>query len=454
MTTDVCVIGAGVSGLTVAHRLTRRGLSVLVLERASSAGGVIASRREGERLIEGGPNSAMGSAAALVRLVDELGLADERVTANPVASRRYILRDGVLVPIPASPPAAIRSPLLSVRGKLRLLREPFIRRAPEDANESVGAFVRRRLGDEAEAYGVNPFVAGVFAGDPDLLEMRSAFPRLQAMEQRSGSLVRAQIAGLRQRKRSGAPRPPRAGMFSFRDGMQTLTDALARSVDVTTGAAVTSVTRAPDGYRVSFLGPEGETTIDTRAVVVAADADSARRIVRGLAPEIDGPLREIPYAPVAIVTSEYRRDDVRHPLDGFGFLIPGREDRRILGTIFSSTLFPRRASDGHVLLTTFVGGMRRPADAALPDDDLRATVATDLRHLIGAGAPLDVTVTRRPRAIPQYTMGHAARVARIAAVESQNPGLHLCANYRGGISVGDCVTSGEATAEAVLTRLG
>lgn len=451
---DVCVIGAGISGLTVAHRLSASGIAVRVLERASGPGGVIASRRDGERLVEGGPNSAMGSTGALTALISELGLDGERVTANPAASRRFILRDGVLVPIPTSPPAAIRSPLLSARGKLRLLREPFIRRAPEGANESVGAFVRRRLGDEAEAYGVNPFVAGVFAGDPDLLEMRSAFPRLQAMETRAGSLVRAQITGLRQRKRSGTPRPPRAGMFSFRDGMQTLTDALARSVDVTADATVTSVTRAPDGYRVSFIGPEGELALDTRAVVVATDADSARRIVRGLAPEIDVPLREIPYAPVAIVTSEYRRDDVRHPLDGFGFLIPAREDRRILGTIFSSTLFPHRASGGHALLTTFVGGMRRPPDAALPDDELRGLVAAELRDLLGAGAPVDVTVTRRPRAIPQYTMGHEARIERITAVEARYPGLHLCANYRGGISVGDCVASAEATAAAVLTRLG
>jgi len=243
-------------------------------------------------------------------------------------------------------------------------------------------------------------------------------------------------------------------MFSFRDGMQTLTDALARTVDVTTGADVTTVTRDGDGYRITATGPDGEITTCARAVVVATDADASRHIVRALAPELDVPLREIPYAPIAIVTSEYRRDDVRHPLDGFGFLIPAREDRRILGTIFSSTLFPHRVADGHVLLTSFVGGMRRPTDAALPDDELRTVVAGELGDLLGAGSPVDVTVTCRPRAIPQYTMGHAARVERITAVEARNPGLHLCANYRGGISVGDCVASAEATAEAVLTHLG
>lgn len=445
---DVCVVGAGVSGLTVAHRLAKRGRSVVVLERSGRPGGVIRSTRTGSLLAESGPNSAMASAEALGRLVGELGLDAERVSADPASARRYILRDGGLHPVPTSPPGLLRSGLLSTRGKLRVLREPFIRRAPQDANESVGSFVRRRLGSELLDYGINPFVAGVFAGDPDLLEFRSAFPRMKEIEDRFGSLIRGQIGLARERRRSGVPRPA-SGMFSFRDGMQTLTDALARTVDLTTGVTVTRIAHAAGGYRVEGTGPDGGVGLDVRSVVVAADADATRSLLSEIAPELDAPLREIPYPPVSIVVSEYRREDVDHPLDGFGVLVPARERRRVLGTVFTSSLFPHRAAPGHVVMTTFVGGMRQPAEARLPDDALRGLVADELADLVGARSPLTQTVTRHERAIPQYTLGHAARMAQIERTETANPGLVLAANYRGGISVGDCVTSGEATADAV-----
>lgn len=454
MTVDVCVIGAGLSGLTVAHRLAARGASVRVVERATVPGGVIGSHREGSLLWETGPNSATGGSPALVGLIDELGLSEDRVSADPRAARRFILRDGRLVAIPSSPPAALKTRLVSPRGKLRLLAEPFIRRAPDTVNESVGAFVRRRLGSEVADYGMNPFIAGVFAGDPDLLEMKSAFPRMHALESASGSLIRGQIAMARRRKASGAPRPAPAGMFSFRNGMQSLTDALAGTVDITTGVTVTAVEADEDDYRITGHGPDGDFVLTAAAVVVATDADAARRLTHSVAPEVDTPLREIPYAPVAIVVTEHARADVEHPLDGFGFLIPARERRQILGTIFSSSLFPGRSANNRVLLTTFVGGMRQPALVERSDDQLTALVATELRNLLGARAPESARITRHARAIPQYTLGHAARISRLEAAETRHPGLFFCANYRGGISVGDVVTNGEAAATAVGDHLG
>lgn len=445
---DVAVVGAGVSGLTVAHRLTALGRRVVVLERAVRAGGAIGSTREDDLLVERGPNSAMLTSPQIADLIDELGIADQRVDAVPAAARRYILRDGRLRPLPTSPPALIRTDLFSTGAKLRLLREPFVPRGRAEAGESVAGFVRRRLGGEFLAYAINPFVAGVFAGDPERLELASAFPKLHALEQRHGSLIRGQIAGARERRRRPEVARDRAVMCSFRNGMQTLTDALAsRAGDVRTGVEVREVTRQGEEYRIAATDGSAVTA---GAVVLATHAAGTRPLVADLAPRLADVLADIPSPPVTVVASEYRRADVAHPLDGFGFLVPEREGRRILGTIFSSSLFAGRARAGYVLLTTFVGGTRQPHEARRDDDAIQATVAHELSDLLGAGRPTRVRLTRWERAIPQYTLGHARRMAAVDAAEAANPGLFFCANWRGGISVGDCIAGGERLARRLV----
>lgn len=449
---DVIVIGSGISGLATAHWLEARGHSVLLLEKADRLGGAIRSWRSDGVLVEAGPNSTLETTPLLTQLIEEAGVADKKMYANDASKKRFILRGGALMPLPMSPPAFLSTKLFSWSAKLRLFREPFIAPAPPGAVESVAEFVERRLGREFLDYAINPFVAGVYAGDPALLDVRAAFPKLHEIEQTWGSLIKGQIKGARARKRSGEAPKTTARMFSFRDGMQTLTDAIAARLRAAhTGTEVERIARGDDGlWQVDVLRGGERQAYTARAVVIAAHAAGTSHLVRDLAPELVPVFGEMIYPPVSVVATVYRREDVGHPLDGFGFLIPAVEGRKMLGTIFTSTIFSDRVGEGRVLLTSFVGGMRQPELARQSDAAIGDLVQGEIAELLGARAPAEaVHVTTWERAIPQYTRGHLARIALVEAVEKKYPGLFFCANYRGGISVGDCVKSADRTVGVV-----
>lgn len=451
---DVLVVGAGVSGLTTAFRLAARGIRTEVIDAAGRPGGVIESVQSDGVLYERGPNSILDTSPRINELLDQLGIRADRVDASAVSAQRFVVRTGRLVALPRSLPAFLGAPLFSTRAKLALLREPFIARLPPEAEESVAQFVTRRLGREFLDYAIEPFVAGIYAGDPTQLSLPAAFPRLHALEQRYGSLVKGQIARMWEKDRH--PEQPKsvARSFSFVRGLQTLTDALAAAVSVRTATRATSLRHAAGAIVVTVERAGAATEVRARAVVLAVPAERAAILVRDVAPDAARALAAIPYAPVASVASVYRRADVTHALDGFGFLAPRVEQRRILGTLFSSTMFAGRAGKDEVLLTTFVGGQREPALAALPETDLVRIVSAELAALLGAReAPLSCAVTRWPRAIPQYTLGHLQRISAAARAESALPGLFLCASYRGGVAVGDCIASGCHTADTVTHHL-
>ena len=453
---DVIVIGGGLSGLAAALGAKQRGALVDVLEAAARAGGTIGTIHRDGALYETGPNSAPDTTPLIDALLDACGTRGERIETSSVAATRFIVRDGRLVPLPTSPPAFLATRAFSLRAKLRLAVEPLIARAPEGSDESVAAFVRRRLGTEVLDYAVDPFVAGVYAGDPVRLSLPAAFPRLHALEQRYGSLIRGQLADARERRRSVETAKNAARSFSFRNGMQTLTDALARTLGrVETGVHVERVERDAAGTWIVTGRRDGETIVRcARVVVVAVPAADAAVLVREISPAAAQGLAAIDYAAVASVATAYRREDIADPLAGFGFLVPHKENRRILGSLFSSSMFENRAPPGTVLLTTFVGGMRNPEVLARSDDEIAAIVVGELRALVGARAdPLWIAITRWPRAIPQYDLGHRERLSGVDAAERALPGLFFCANYRGGISVGDCVKSADVTATAVAQFL-
>jgi protoporphyrinogen/coproporphyrinogen III oxidase len=470
-TYDTIIIGAGLSGLTSAFLLQRRGQRVLLLEKAPRFGGAIRSAHEGEWLIEAGPNSTLETNPMLTQLIVDAGVEEQKLYASDASKNRYILRDGALTPLPMSPPAFFATRLFSWGAKLKLFREPFIAASPADAQESVSDFVRRRLGQEFLDYAINPFVAGVYAGDPDLLSVRAAFPKLFDLEQKYGSLIKGQIKGAKERKKRNEESKQSARMFSFLDGMQTLTDALAdalteklHSVDVlavTAGSAEAGNEAAADAatgdtaagtnrYIVRYRHDGSEHEAAARNVIIATPAEAAAALSKDIAPEIKTVLSDIPYPPVAEVITGFTPTAGMHPLDGFGFLIPKVEKRRILGTIFSSTIFRKRAPEGRVHLTTFIGGMRQPEEALKSDDEIAHTALAEQHALLGTPMKPDfIHVTSWKHAIPQYVHGHIERMGAIDRVEKAFPGLHFCANYRGGISVGDCVKSAHGVVDRI-----
>jgi oxygen-dependent protoporphyrinogen oxidase len=403
-------------------------------------------------MYETGPNSALDTTPLIGELIEAAGIAGERVAASEVANTRFVVRNARPVALPMSPGAFLATPLFSPLAKARLLLEPLFPRQPAGEEEVIAHFVRRRLGREFLDYAIEPFVAGIFAGDPERLAVPAAFPKLHALEQRYGSLIVGAILGARERRKRAETAKNTAKSFSFRNGMQTLTDALARGVRrVQLGAKVVSVSRLSDGSFAVVFDQDGETiTRHARSVVLAVPAGEAARLAYPLAPEASRALQEIEYPPVTVVASVYRREDVTHPLGGFGFLAPRVEGRAVLGTLFSSSMFEGRAPAGQVLLTSFVGGRRSPELTLADDGVVVDKVAAEHRALLGTRAPaLWNAVTRWPRAIPQYERGHLARLSTVAEAESAVPGLRFCANYRGGVSVGDCIASAHATAESL-----
>ncbi len=447
----IAVLGGGLTGLTAAWELRRAGFAPVVFERASRAGGAIGAWRDDGWLHELGPNSLLET-PEVATFVADLGLAERKRYAAPEARRRYICRDGKLVAMPTSPLAFATTRLFSLRAKLGLLLEPWRPRRADDEDESVADFVVRRLGREFLDYAVNPFVGGVYAGDPRRLAVRHAFPKLDALERKYGSLLRGALA---LRNTSGGPANR---MFSFPDGLaetiRALMAQLAGSVRLDT--RIDRIRRLADGWELELESAGTHRTEKFAAVISAVPADALARLPFANVPGAErlNQLQAIEQPPVASVFVGYRRADVKHPLDGFGFLVPEVEQHLVLGALFSSTLFAGRAPEGNVALTAFVGGARCPSRFEHSDDEILGFVQADLSRLAGVrAAPVVTHVQRWPRAIPQYTLGYQRFKDAIAAFEANAPGCFIGGNARDGISLANCIGSGRRLARATARYL-
>ncbi|MEX0601811.1 MAG: protoporphyrinogen oxidase, partial [Bacteroidota bacterium] len=342
---------------------------------------------------------------------------------------------------------------------LRLLKEPFVGRASNE--ESIAEFVERRLGREFLDYAIDPFVAGVYAAKPEKLSVRAAFPKLHALEEKYGGLIRGMIGGRKERKLRKETAKDRAESFSFLDGMESFPRGLAAVLRdrIITNASVSSVREQPVGHGMSVFTVNYATNgtplqITADAVILATPAFVSADLLGHLSREIGTTLRSIHYSPVASIFFGVRRADIGRDVDGFGFLVPTVERRNILGCLWSSSLFPGRAQEGMSALTCFVGGGRQPGLLERDDPALVELAGEDLKSIMQiTGKPVYFRVTRWPQAIPQYELGHMKLMVELDRFEVDHPGLFLCSNYRGGIAVGDCVMNAHRTAVQVLARL-
>ncbi len=452
MKLNTVIIGAGISGLTTAYYLKQAGRNMLLLESSDRVGGVIQSFDADGFLLERGPNSLRGTHEFL-NLVDELNLQDELVTANPKAPA-YVYFQQALHPVPMSPLALINTKLLSTKAKLRLLREPFIAARHETSEESLASFVRRRLGAEVLERLVAPFVSGVYAGDPEQLSAQASFGRLTDLEANSGSIFKGAIKAART-ARANNDKPKRSlhpyRLCGFQQGLQTLTDAMAKALgnSLLTETRVMNISQSSN-FQITFEREQQTRTVEAASLIIATPSFVAANLLKNLAPELAPSLAEITYTKLATVPLAYRVSQVAQDLDGFGFLVPRGQGLRTLGSIWNSSLFPNRAPDGFVLMNNFIGGETDQAAIQLSDDELTAIVHQDLQTALGiTGEPQRLPITRWQRAIPQYNLGHAARIATIEAALARRTSLWLAGNYLHGVALGDCLKQGKEIAEQV-----
>jgi oxygen-dependent protoporphyrinogen oxidase len=454
----VAIIGAGIAGLTAAFYLKRKGIPVTVYEASGRVGGVIQSLRQDGYLAEFGPNTLLETSPKIGQLVRDAGLETRRLNPDPKAEARYVVRYKRPIAMPGSPLGFFTTKLFTAKAKLAVLREPFVPRRRDGVEESIAQFVVRRFNQEFLDHAIDALVAGVYAGDPHRLSLAHAFPKLKALEDNYGSLIKGQIFGAGARKRSGEVAKDRAPKFSFDEGLQVLPDTLHQLLGdaVKLNTAVSRLAQTADGWRVATSNGESEHS----AVIYCGTAFKLAELQVELGAPASGPARsdftkepgrrpafqefsEIRHPPVASVVLGFRREDVAHPCEGFGMLIPKIEGFKILGTIFSSSLFPNRAPTGHLTLTSYIGGERYPEFALLPAEKLVALVCEDLRVLLGAtGKPTFQHCVLYPKAIPQYNVGYGRYRELMNEIENQAAGLFFAGHYRDGVSLGDTIVSG------------
>lgn len=454
---DLLVAGAGVSGLTTAWEVLRArpGWRVEVVEDADAPGGTMRTERVRGCVCEWGPNGFLTNVPHTVDLARDLGLEQKLTGADDAAQDRFLWVRGALRPVPLKPPAFLRSGLLSVRGTLRVLCEPFIPRGGRE-EESVRDFAARRIGAEAASVLVDAMVSGVYAGDPSRLSLPAVFPRMARMEARYGSLVRAMIAARRSRNgrgRGGGPAGPGGVLTSFDEGMEVLIGALAAELGdrVQLRTRVTGLEPAERGYRVRLRHGDTEETVEADRVVLAIPSYAAAGVLQDRFPGLAAPLAAIPYAGVTVACLIYDRARIRHPLRGFGFLVPHGQGMRMLGCIWVGSVFPGQVPGDKVLLRVMLGGAQDPAALELGDEEVLDLVRSELDLMLGGldGTPLETRIFRHPRGIPQYTLGHPERLRTIAAELDALAGLHLAGNAFRGIGVNDCVREARELAAGI-----
>lgn len=462
----VAVIGGGIAGLAAAHRLTELGrerqdpIEVHLFEAGTRLGGTIRTERVDDFIIEGGPDSFLSEKPAALRLCERLGMTDRLIGTREEFRRTYVVRAGKLHPLPEGflllAPTRfwplVTTSLFSWPGKLRMGLDLVLPRGGEGGDESLASFVIRRLGREALDRVAQPLVGGIYTADPDKLSLAATMPRFLEMERQHRSLIYTMWKQSRSMRSAPAGSGARWSLFvSVDEGMQALVDRLGRTLPegtVRLSSPVRSLRRLDDrGWKL-------DEERDYSAVIVATPAHRAATLVNDVSSDLACELRGIPYASSATVTLAFRREEIPHPLDGFGFVVPAIERRALIACTFSSIKYAKRAPAEFVLLRSFVGGALQPNLFDKDDHEMVALVRHELAELLGVQAkPTLSRVSRHQEAMPQYHVGHAERIRRIENLVSAQPGLYLAGSAYYGVGIPDCVRGGEAAAEAVVRGL-
>jgi len=459
---DVVVVGGGISGISAAYTLFKRGLDVLVIEANSEVGGVMRSVTTPEGYVcDCGPNTLASKDPRMWAEFTDLGMQDRLVVAGRAGKRRYFLKDGKALEIPNDPIGLARMEHVSLQGKLRMLREPLIAPATSP-DESVHSFFSRRIGSEVMDRMIDPFVAGVYSGDPSKMSIKAVFPSLWEAEQRAGSIIKGFVSPdkskAKDKPKGKAPGPKmRSVTFNFKGGIAEWPKTIARVLGpqrVWKGARATALHAAGNGWALVVERDGQLETVETSSVIVATPAYAAADLVAELDANASKALRGIPYSAMAVVNLGYRASQITRPVDGFGVLAPSCEGRSFLGILSASALFPSFAPEGRTLTINMMGGSIRPIRADLTDEELIAQAIADNQDVIGAtGDPESINFTRWPRALAQYNFGHLDRIATLERLEQARPGLYFVGSYRGGVGMPKCWRNGVNTADQAAAYL-
>lgn len=445
----VVIVGGGISGLSLAYFLLEKNkdLDIVVIESEKKAGGKIWTEKVNGFLCEGGVNGFLDNRPKTLELASKLSLKPLR--SNDSARKRYIFSNGKLNLLPESPVSFLRSNLLSFSGRLRVLAEVFVPKRMDD--ETLAQFAIRRLGRDAYEKLIDPIASGIFAGDPEKMSLRSCFPKVYNLEQTYGSLIKGMIRLKRQARKTGQKvgAGPGGVLTSFYDGMGTMINALTTFLGdrLKYDNRVVSIDKVNNLYNIYL---KDGSFIESDVVVIASPAYEAGKILGSLNKEISLLLGDIFYPSITVVCFGYKKERIKYPLNGFGFLIPYKEKRKILGTLWDSSIFPNRAPDDMVLMRSMIGGARNSGLALMEEDKIVDIVINELRDIMDINVTPDfVKIYRHEKGIPQYHVGHERRLSRIEELLSKLKGLYLTGNAYRGIGVNDCIENSFKLAERI-----
>ena len=468
MARKVAIVGGGISGLVTGFYVKKfareRSLevSVTLYEKDELPGGKMRTYREEGFIVEWGPNGFLTNKPDTLILCEDLSITGRLLPSSDAARKRFVFTGGKLKRLPESALEFFQSSILSKRGRIRVAMEPFIPGRKGDGDESLTNFARRRLGEEATEKLIEPMAAGIYAGDPDKMSLKSCFPLIHELELRYGSLVRGMFARMRERKGSsggekGGPAGPGGVLTSFDGGVTTIVEALEGrgDFDVRLGWKIVSLTKPGEGGYSLMCNHKGSRISDNADVVVlASPAYAASEIVGDLDPGISETLGAIPYAPVSVVSIGFEKKGLEEKLNAFGFLVPRGEERKVLGVLYDSCIFSNRAPEGYVLLRGMVGGARNPTYATLDEDELIEMVRKEMEGIIGIDIdPVFIKLFVHERGIPQYLVGHGDRVNGLEESLLKYPGLYLNNNAYRGIGLNDCVKHSREGALRIIEYL-